>query len=259
MKKNLSFVVALVVVALLSACKTTAPTLGWKPTVVETDATASIRAAERQRDNSVRSANQSLAGVQAEAEIGLIQRSAVKPFEAPSKKEQPCEILPVTEEPVAKPERVKPEKMYLKESTYETSARAIGVNIGYGIGVSYQHSLDEDHMIDLAVNLPAFYGIGVTCTCDWVNPFGIAIPWNEKGSWNWNLGVGAAGGIYGFSYPAWFAGVAGHVGIAYDFWFPLELSLDWRLNIGVIGYDSYVGFNGTGLYDGIYLGVRYLF
>ena len=58
--------------------------------------------------------------------------------------------------------------------------RAIGVNLGYGIDVSYQHSLGESNMIDLAVNIPEFNGIGATCTYDWVNPFGTAIPWNEK-------------------------------------------------------------------------------
>ncbi len=139
--------------------------------------------------------------------------------------------------------------------------RAIGANIGSGVGVSYQHSLGEANMIDVAVNIPLLqgFGIGGICTYDWVNPFGTAIPWNEKGSWNWSLGVGAAGGIYGFTYPAWYVGAAGHVGVAYDFWFPLQLSVDWRPNIGVVGAGGYVDFNKQGLFDGIALGVRYLF
>ncbi len=148
----------------------------------------------------------------------------------------------------------------LAVGTAVAQPRAIGANIGYGVGLSYQHSLGEANMIDLAVNIPFFAGIGASCTYDWVNPFGTAIPWNEKGSWNWSLGVGATGGIYGFGHPAWYVGAAGHVGVAYDFWFPLELSLDWRPNIGVVGVAGYgVGFNGAGLYDGISLGVRYLF
>ncbi len=147
----------------------------------------------------------------------------------------------------------------LAVGTAVAQPRAIGANIGYGIGVSYQHGLGESNMIDLAVNIPFFSGIGAICTYDWVDPFGTAIPWNYQGSWHWNLGVGATGGIYGFVYPAWYAGVAGHVGVAYDFEFPLELSLDWRPNIGVVGSGSYVGFNAAGLYDGISLGVRYLF
>ena len=38
--------------------------------------------------------------------------------------------------------------------------RAIGANIGYGIDLSYQHSLGEANMIDLSVNVPFFEGIG---------------------------------------------------------------------------------------------------
>ena len=76
--------------------------------------------------------------------------------------------------------------------------RAIGANIGYGIDVSYQHALGEANMIDLSVNIPCFSGIGATATYDWVNPFGTSIPWNNKGEWNWNLGVGAGLDIWKF-------------------------------------------------------------
>ncbi|MBO5961167.1 MAG: hypothetical protein J6P99_04955, partial [Paludibacteraceae bacterium] len=100
-----------------------------------------------------------------------------------------------------------------------------------------------------------------TVTYDWVDPFNAPVPWNEKGSWNWYLGVGAAGGFYGLFGPGLsgaFVGVAGHVGIAYDFWFPLQLSLDYRPNVGVHFGDN-LGFNTGGLYSGISLGVRYRF
>ena len=157
--------------------------------------------------------------------------------------------------------------------------RAIGANIGYGLDVSYQHSIGNDNMIDLSVNLPCFTGIGATATYDWINPFGLYIPWNNKGEWNWNLGVGAGLGIYGFSAPSFYLGAVGHVGVEYNFWFPLQLSIDWRPNIGFVtggggGYDTGVGmtarapraldgggvqFNTQGLYTGITIGVRYLF
>ena len=136
--------------------------------------------------------------------------------------------------------------------------RAIGANIGYGIDLSYQHSLGEANMIDLSVNVPFFEGIGATATYDWVNPFGAVIPWDYEGQWNWNLGVGAGLGIYGFNAPAFYAGVVGHVGISYDFWFPMQLSLDYRPNIGIVGGEG-LTFNTSGLYSGITLGVRYLF
>ena len=137
--------------------------------------------------------------------------------------------------------------------------RAIGLNIGYGLDVSYQHTLSKTNMIDLSVNIPAFHGIGATATYDWVNPFGTQIPWNNKGEWNWNLGVGAGVGIYGFKAPWVYAGVVGHVGVEYNFWFPLQLSVDYRPNIGIVAGQGAVGFNSTGLYSGITIGARYLF
>ncbi|MCM1035137.1 MAG: hypothetical protein NC038_04095 [Paludibacter sp.] len=137
--------------------------------------------------------------------------------------------------------------------------RAVGVNLGSGLGLSYQHGFGETNMLDVAVNIPFFNGIGGIVTYDWINPFNTAVPWEYKGEWNWYMGVGAAAGIYGFSAPTWYAGVAGHFGIEYDFWFPLQLSLDWRPNIGVYGDKDHVGFNPVGLYDGIALGVRYKF
>lgn len=137
--------------------------------------------------------------------------------------------------------------------------RAIGANIGYGLDVSYQHSLGAANMIDLAVNIPCFSGIGATATYDWINPFGTAIPWNNKGEWNWSLGVGAGLGIYGFRAPWFYAGAVGHVGVEYNFWFPLQLSVDYRPNLGIVAASGGVGFNTTGLYSGITIGVRYLF
>ena len=139
--------------------------------------------------------------------------------------------------------------------------RAIGVNLGGSIDVSYQHSIGTDNMIDLSVTLPVAvpgFGIGAQATYDWVNPFGTAIPWNNKGEWNWSLGVGAGVGIYGFKAPAVYVGAVGHVGVSYDFWFPLQLSVDYRPNIGIAFANKNVAFNDLGFY-GITLGVRYLF
>ena len=75
------------------------------------------------------------------------------------------------------------------------------------------------------------------------------------------MGVGGGAGYY---WPrAGYAGVVGHIGVGYDFWFPLELSFDWRPNIGVgFGDKGDYGncwFNYKGLYSGITLGVRYKF
>lgn len=136
--------------------------------------------------------------------------------------------------------------------------RAVGVNLGCGASFSYQHNLGAANMIDLAVEVPAFAGIGATCTYDWIDPFNTSIPWNNKGEWHWAMGVGGgAGFIWGIT--GGYAGVVGHIGVGYDFWFPLELSFDWRPNIGAYFWDGGAGFNGAGLYSGITLGVRYKF
>ena len=76
------------------------------------------------------------------------------------------------------------------------------------------------------------------------------------------MGVGGSGG---FVFPTndvkgwWYAGVAGHIGIEYDFWFPFQLSLDWRPSLGVGTNGGNLGFNVPGLWGGIQLGVRYKF
>lgn len=137
--------------------------------------------------------------------------------------------------------------------------RAVGGNIGYGVDFSYQHSLGEANMVDLSVNVPAFSGLGATCTYDWIDPFGTSIPWNEKGEWHWAMGVGAGLGMYGFKDPIGYAGVVGHVGVEYHFWFPMILSVDYRPNVGVAFDKNNAVFNTPGMYTGITLGIRYKF
>ncbi len=145
--------------------------------------------------------------------------------------------------------------------------RAIGANLGGGLGFSYEHGFGEKNMLDVAVSFPLaglfdkHYGVGANITYDWIDPFNAPVPWNEKGEWHWYMGVGGAGGLYNFSNPThWFAGVAGHIGIEYDFWFPLQLSVDWRPSFGVSNWNDgdKLGFDLHGLY-GISLGVRYKF
>lgn len=143
--------------------------------------------------------------------------------------------------------------------------RAIGARLGWGAEVSYQHTLSSSNMLSAELMFPAFYGIGAAATYDWLNPGNLYIPWNHKGEWNWYAGVGAGASYYFGGYLG--VGVAGRIGIEYDFWFPLQLSLDWRPVIGPAFYfngaqgdtGSSVGFGVGGLYEGISLGVRYKF
>ena len=138
--------------------------------------------------------------------------------------------------------------------------RAVGVRLGYGAQVSYEHQLGQN-MVSLEVGVPVFARLEAACTYDWIDPFGATVPWNEKGEWHWYMGVGGAVQMAWSNPGLGFIGAAGRFGIEYDFWFPLQLSLDFRPTLGVaipysgdgaaFGYDVYA--------SGLGLGVRYKF
>lgn len=169
--------------------------------------------------------------------------------------------------------------------------RAIGGRLGYGIEFSYEHGFGESNMLSIDAGVPTlfinndFAGEAVV-TYDWINPFGADFSkvWSHKGEWNWYLGVGAGAGFHTWhlkaadTYLGWddhiFVGVAGRVGVEYNFWFPLQLSVDWRPLIGPQFYnfrdtdgvshpsphENKVDFNTNGLYmGGVSLAVRYKF
>ena len=169
--------------------------------------------------------------------------------------------------------------------------RAIGGRVAYGVGFSYQHSMGLDNMISVDVDFPGYNGgIGAAATYDWIFPI---TAWSQKGEWNWYAGVGAG---FGFAWPevvkqemagiktrssvgGFNIGVAGRIGVEYNFWFPLQLSVDWRPVIGPAIAWSNVTYSGNGsvivpepqkgttcgfgtgaLYaSAICIGVRYLF
>ena len=173
--------------------------------------------------------------------------------------------------------------------------RAIGVRLGEFDGVSYQHSLGDKNMIEIEAgfNWGNYWGnrmvgwkngnewhmyghnIQLGVTYDWIHNF----PWEHKGEWNLYYGFGAVGGYgwYGYTQISgkavgadgnWgFAAVAGRIGAEYNFWFPLQISLDFRPTIGagLAGvYDPIKDRNvvDAGLYYdlfGLCLGVRYKF
>ena len=141
--------------------------------------------------------------------------------------------------------------------------RAIGARLGYGAEVSYEHGLGNN-MLSLEVGVPGFAGLEAAVTYDWIDPFGATVPWNEKGEWHWYMGVGGAAQWSWYAMNAGFVGACGRFGIEYDFWFPLQISIDWRPTLGValanngnggiaagFGYDLYCG--------GLGLGIRYKF
>ena len=122
--------------------------------------------------------------------------------------------------------------------------------------LTYQHTLGNN-MLELDFGLPGFYGLEAAATYDWIFPIN---SWQEQGSWNWYAGVGAGLGMYGFDHITGFVGVAGRIGVEYNFWFPMNISLDWRPVIGPNFNSAGARFNTFGIFQGgIALSVRYLF
>ncbi len=144
----------------------------------------------------------------------------------------------------------------------EISNHAIGLRLGdsdgFGAEISYQKSIGRTNRAEFDLgwrdsrNYDAFKLAGLY---QWVRPI--------DGGFNWYYGVGGGVGSVDFSpgIPDYdgdgglFVFAAGDIGVEYNFDIPLLLSLDFRPEIGVLGYD---GFSDNFDFD-IGLGVRYQF
>jgi hypothetical protein len=129
--------------------------------------------------------------------------------------------------------------------------RAIGVRLGNGGEVSYQHQLGANFLeVDGGLGLglvDGVFNVGATGIYNFmISEFG-----NGFGFYaGHGAGVGLALGDV--NYLALSA--AGMVGIEYNFNFPLQISLDFRQHIGI-------GFSGNGIWapSSVGLGLRYQF
>lgn len=124
--------------------------------------------------------------------------------------------------------------------------RAIGLRGGYGAELSYQHSLGENFVeADLGWS---YHGAWLTGIYDFLIPL--------QDGFNLYAGPGAQLGVYHYvkndeMHSGFDLGLAGQVGVEYNFNIPLQLSLDWRPSFTF--FDSYFD------YFGLSLGVRYRF
>ena len=128
--------------------------------------------------------------------------------------------------------------------------RAIGLRGGWGAELSYQHGFGADFLqADLGLN--TFDSVHGSV----VYNFMIAQPaWTSRGEWGFYAGPGAAVGMKlgNSEHDGYFhVAAAGMVGLEYTFWFPLQLSIDFRQHIG-IG-------NGFWCPSSVGLGIRYRF
>ena len=106
--------------------------------------------------------------------------------------------------------------------------RAVGLRGGYGAELSYQHTLGTNFLeadLGLVMN-----GLNVAATYN----FMLAQPqWTDRGEWGVYAGPGAAVGLGLGEASHLNVAVAGQVGLEYTFWFPLQLSIDLRPQLGI--------------------------
>ncbi|PKG50757.1 MULTISPECIES: outer membrane beta-barrel protein [Olleya] len=125
----------------------------------------------------------------------------------------------------------------------------LGDNDGLGAEISYQRHLNDNNRLEFDLgwrdsdNLDVFKLVGLY---QWVMPI--------DDSFNWYVGAGAGFGSYdNGNNDGTFALVAGDIGIEYNFDIPLQLSLDFRPELGFDDdYSDDVDFD-------IALGIRYRF
>ena len=131
--------------------------------------------------------------------------------------------------------------------------RAIGLRIGNGGEISYQHTLGQNFLeVDggLGLGFDGVFNVGATG----IYNFMIAQPsWTPRGEWGFYAGPGAGVGL-GLGDVNYFnTSAAGMVGLEYSFWFPLQLSFDLKPQLGFgFGYGFHWSVTPS-------LGVRYKF
>ncbi len=146
-------------------------------------------------------------------------------------------------------------------SAQNISENALGLRLGdsdgFGAEISYQKSIARYNRVEINLgwrdsrDFDAFKLAGVY---QWIHAL--------DGNFNWYYGVGGGLGSVDFtpgfndgSDDGLFVFGAGNIGIEYNFDIPLLLSLDFRPEIGLVGYD---GFSDNFDFD-IALGIRYQF
>jgi len=138
----------------------------------------------------------------------------------------------------------------------------IGDGNGFGTEISYQKSIGRLNRVEFNLGFRRsreFNAFKLTGVYQWLH--------NIDSGFNWYYGVGGGLGSANFvpvpndnngfsdNDDGLFIFVAGTIGVEYDFDIPLLISLDFRPEIGLVGFN---GFDNNFLFD-IALGLRYQF
>lgn len=144
----------------------------------------------------------------------------------------------------------------------EISNHALGLRLGdsdgFGAEISYQKAIGTSNRAEFDLgwrDSREFNAFKLNGIYQWVQAL--------DGNFNWYYGVGGGLGNVDFEgadpsgddHDGLFVFAAGNLGVEYNFDIPLLLSLDFRPELGLVGYD---GFDNGFDFD-IALGIRYQF
>ena len=138
--------------------------------------------------------------------------------------------------------------------------RAIGGRLGFLEEFSYQHSITDGMYVDLTAGFGNVWNswayADVTASFDWV--------FNIKGIWNWFVGPAAGVGVglgrfyREYNYMPLRVNVGGQIGFEWEFDIPLNLTVDWRPMVNVLGFNNTYYVPWSGLFN-FGVGLRYRF
>ena len=135
--------------------------------------------------------------------------------------------------------------------------RAVGGRLAYGLEASYQHYVGGENFVEANLGFCYFSALNATATYN----FMIAQPaWTARGEWGFYAGPGASVGLDLIGRSEFVFGIVGQVGLEYTFWFPLQLSVDLRPQIGFAAGNGGARFYTEGMFGFVpTIGVRYRF
>lgn len=146
---------------------------------------------------------------------------------------------------------------YAQDISNHALGLRLGDSDGFGAEISYQKSISRYNRAEFNLgwrDSRAFDAFKLSGLYQWVHQL--------DGNFNWYYGVGGGLGSVDFEpipnsddNDGLFVFAAGDIGVEYNFNIPLLLSLDFRPEIGLLGYD---GFDNDFDFD-IALGIRYQF
>ncbi|HOL01143.1 MAG TPA: hypothetical protein P5071_02055 [Paludibacteraceae bacterium] len=135
----------------------------------------------------------------------------------------------------------------------QVNSKAIGVRASYGAELSYQHPFSHANRLEADLGFYYDHGFNLAGVYQWV--FDLS---ELATGFNWYVGLGPQIGSWdyhynGKDYDGLALGIAGQIGIEYNFDIPLQLSLDYRPGWYILP-NSY-----GGAWEGVALGIRYKF